>query len=311
MFSELPKLFDRNFAIAFFLPAALFVLASVGIMDGFGRLPQTLPKFRDEALTATTLAGVASWFGGGVLLVLNYEIYRLLEGYGPFNPFGLLKPFALRRYRRQARTLKALNAASSSYGNESPAELEHERQLVMKELASKYPPTEELVLPTAFGNTIRAFEAYTFQMYGLDAIPGWTRLQAVIPKDYRQLVDDAKALTDFWVNLSVLGFLLMLEYVSFVVATGRVVMTWIPLLAVGLVVIASNRSRESAAAWGDTVKGAFDVFLPELRKKLSFAQPSDIKAERLLWTRFSQALAYREPRIMPERSQASTDSTKN
>jgi hypothetical protein len=58
-----------------------------------------------------------------------------------------------------------------------------------------------LTLPTRFGNAIRSFEVYSRIIYGLEAIDGWPRLLAVIPADYRQAIDDAKAQVDFWVNI--------------------------------------------------------------------------------------------------------------
>jgi hypothetical protein len=39
MFSELPKLFDRNFAIAYFLPVSLFLAASTWLLKVMGINP--------------------------------------------------------------------------------------------------------------------------------------------------------------------------------------------------------------------------------------------------------------------------------
>ena len=77
----------------------------------------------------------------------------------------------------------------------------------------QFPDEEAWLLPTSFGNTIRAFEVYPRVMYGLDAIPGWLRILAVIPKDYRESVDNAKAQVDFWLNLWFLSILMIFEYV--------------------------------------------------------------------------------------------------
>src|SRR5712692_4078105 len=88
-------------------------------------------------------------------------------------------------------------------------------------LAERFPPEEDQLLPTAFGNTIKAFETYPDVMYGFDAIEGWTRLLAVIPKDYRELIETTKAETDFWVNLWFISLLILCECVGATFYTGE------------------------------------------------------------------------------------------
>ncbi|HEY9663682.1 MAG TPA: hypothetical protein V6C65_34975, partial [Allocoleopsis sp.] len=164
-------------------------------------------------------------------------------------------------------------------------------------------PTKDLLLPTAFGNTIRAFEIYPPQMYGLDAIEGWNRLLAVIPKDYRELIDATKAQTDFWLNLGLLSLLALLEYICISIYKHELKALWIPLGILTVNLIAYSRATAAAAEWGAFVKGAFDIFLPELYKKLSFAHPNDRGQERDILMSFSQAFLYRLPEMMPPRAQ--------
>jgi hypothetical protein len=120
-------------------------------------------------------------------------------------------------------------------------------------------------------------------MYGMDAISGWNRLLAVIPKDYRQLIDSSKAQTDFWVNLWVLSWLIIGEYlVLFLLSIGlgnsnidNFQTIWVPIVGLFIAAIASWRARRAAVEWGDMVKASFDIFLPELGIKLRFAPPAN------------------------------------
>ncbi len=59
MFSELPKIFDRNYAIGYFLPVAVFLVVSLGLIKGYGLLPQLLPldQRKDLLLGTTVLKG--------------------------------------------------------------------------------------------------------------------------------------------------------------------------------------------------------------------------------------------------------------
>lgn len=287
MFSELPSIFDRNFVISFFLPALIFISVSLGLVYGFGYSLQ-FPA-ADSPLQATTLIGAASLLGGIILLVLNYEIYRILEGY-PIQSFTISTAIEKRRFNKAQKELQSLKEERSLYqsGEEMPRKLTSWRPKLMSRTVRRFPDREDLVLPTSFGNIIRAFEVYSRVVYGLDAIPGWERLQAVIPKEYQSVISEAKSVTDFWVNIFVSSWIFVLEYFVLALYSGRVVKLWVPILSIGISILSYSRAKGAAANWGETVKGAFDVFLPALRKKLEFPFPANISEERELWTKFSR-----------------------
>jgi hypothetical protein len=148
-------------------------------------------------------------------------------------------------------------------------------------------------------------------MYGLDSAGGWNRVLGVIPNEYRAQIDNAKANTDFWVNLWFLSFAVLVEYVSFtifalfrpgtsfnflfgdLISAGTI---WIPAIALLTIILANVRARSAAMEWGDLVKSAFDIFLPDLRKQLGLRTPSTMGEDRDLWATFSRALIYGDPR---------------
>jgi hypothetical protein len=169
-------------------------------------------------------------------------------------------------------------------------------------LVERFPEDKADVLPTAFGNTIRAFEVYPKVMYGIDAIPGWLRLQTVIPKDYRALIDEAKALTDFWVNLWIGSYLIIFIWIVLVVLQREFKMVWLPPVIVVLAYLISKRARSAAVGWGELVKAAFDVFLPRLRSKLEHPDQTDSSQAHSQWESFSQAMIYRVPESLPNRT---------
>lgn len=302
MFGELPKLFDRNFAVGFFLPMAVFITASGLILGQYGFAPQVVNLFGMNLLVGTTTLGLVSWVGGIVLLAINRDLYRLMEGYGKYNPIQLFAPFQKNRYRKMKAELKTLDdefKKCKAETSEFPARSRTRRNKLLKQLVDDFPKEEEHLLPTPFGNILRAFENYPLVMYGLESIGGWERLLAVIPKDYLELVDAAKAQVDFWLNLGLAFLLLLGEYAGLAFIFGHPINWWIVLLLILLGTIAPLRADSSAREWGLYVKAAFDMFLPKMREALGVVPPEDRAQEFAQWYTFSQATIFRKPKLLP------------
>ncbi|MBI5294748.1 MAG: hypothetical protein HY869_04675 [Chloroflexi bacterium] len=303
MFGELPKLFDRNFAVGFFLPVAIFITLSGVILGQYGFAPNMVSYLSTDLLVGTTVLGLLSWVGGIVLLAINRDLYRLMEGYGTFNPVKLFGWFEKRRYIKSIAEREKLDdeyRECSDAKKEFPTKSRTRRNKLMRQLAEEFPDKEEYLLPTPFGNVLRSFETYSREMYGLEAIDGWSRLLAVIPKEYIELMDGAKSQVDFWVNLGVVFILLQIEYVGLVYSFGGQLNWWIVLLFIALGAIAPLRATSSAREWGDYVKSAFDMFAPKMRETLGFETPKNREAEEKQWKNFSQAIIYRRPDLLPE-----------
>src|SRR5436305_11527999 len=103
MFGELPKLFDRDFAIAYFLPSAAFTAVTYWIVLKFN-LAHVFFAFSPESFLKDIASfGLVSLFGGIVLLIANRGILRLLEGYWPFGLDQRLNWIERRRFRKLQR----------------------------------------------------------------------------------------------------------------------------------------------------------------------------------------------------------------
>jgi hypothetical protein len=317
LFGQLPKLFDRNFAIGYFLPVTAFVVTSYGLLSGLGLASDLIPVLTENnALVNTTIIVIASWFFAVFLLVLNRPLYMMKEGYWvpPWIPdrwqggkrrYSHLKDkdeVLADKIGKEKRRLKACGEVES----DRLTHLRIERIPIALKLAEEF-PDEAYLLPTRFGNIIRSFESYSRLVYGIDDIPGWSRLLAVIPKDYRDLVDGAKAQADFWLNMWFVGLLVILEYIVAVIGLSSfgnqqqdlrdLVWSWtIPYLigSILIVVLASWQSGRAAIVWGDYVRASYDVFLPELGKKLGFPSVARDK-QKALWVLFSNVILYKPP----------------
>jgi hypothetical protein len=322
MFGQLPKLFDRNFAIGYFLPVAAFVIVGYELLAGFGLTSDLFPLLaQNNALVNTSIIAVASWFLAAFLLVLNRPLYMLKEGYwvpswipdqwqGGKRYYSRLKGEE-ERLKGEEEDLamkvdeeKLRLEEQDEQGSDYLTELRIRRSEAARKLGEEF-PDEDFLLPTRFGNIIRSFESYSRLVYGLEDIEGWSRLIAVIPKDYRDLIDGAKAQVDFWLNLWFLSLLITTEYVVVVVGLTlwgdsrqglvELVWSWTLLYLVASIILAifsSWQSGRAAVIWGDYVKASYDVFVPELGRKLGF--PSVTREEQIpLWVLFSQVIIYR------------------
>jgi hypothetical protein len=304
MFSELPKLFDRNFAMAFFMPVAIFIALSIAMLNNNQLTQNILPDLEVDLLIGATFLGLVSWLGGIFLLVTNRDIYRLVEGYGKFNPALLVGWLQKRKYEKLIETLDELDNEFIELGEEFPSESRMKRDAIMKELSDQFPDQKKWLLPTAFGNTLRAFEVYPRVMYGIESIDGWSRLIAVIPEDFRILIDNAKAQVDFWVNIGVVGLLLFVEYLSIAYYVKSVNSLWILIIILLMILIAPWRARRVAVEWGDMVKAAFDIYRFKLIAALGIDEPRNRDEEREIWTKYSQAVIYRLPDELPDLKKA-------
>lgn len=226
--SNLPGLTNRNFALGYFLPSVLFCLILLTIVSLFHVLPEPLTfDFADEPMNVLTKLARLILFSllvGTLLLATNRKLLRFMEGY-ELRAYGRVVLIRLlerekKHYSQKTNRLSELDSTYPSYSDSKEPvrqEQKSERNELLIYLAERFPDDKRWLLPTSFGNTIRAFEVYSRIMYGIDAVSGWERLLAVIPEDYRLLIDNAKAQVDLWANLWILNLLLIIGYFSTVI----------------------------------------------------------------------------------------------
>jgi hypothetical protein len=185
-------------------------------------------------------------------------------------------------------------------GEKIHPDFKSQRSSLIGNRVRRFPDEEQWILPTAFGNTIRAFEVYPRVMYGVEAISWWSRLLAIMPDEFRVLIDDAKAQVDFWLNLGIIALGLMIEYIGLATITGNIEVPWIIIIIVALALFAQYRARRSTVEWGNLVMAAFDIYRFPLLDAMGLERPTSRKSERILWTKLSQAITYEDPSVLPK-----------
>lgn len=166
-----------------------------------------------------------------------------------------------------------------------------------------YPDEKKWVLPGPFGNRMRAVEVYARVVYGLDTVPVWPRLQALLPCDFRDLLNAAKAQLDFSVNLAAAGILTATVYAAACACFLRFP-TWHPFgAAVVVLLIGYALAVQSVKTYGLYVRGAFDLYRGALADQLGLAMPDSSAKERAMWKLVSRMMIYRSPARFDELSE--------
>lgn len=295
MLSSVSKLADKAFVMGFFLPALLAVYAALKILHCAPWFTALCDVKQENPFENLTYVALAVWVLAVLLLTLNYFVYRFLEGYVfPISSLKFLKRWHVRRYRR----LLAKRDRLSDRGEED------ESSVLAFDLLNTYPQEESDILPTLFGNRIRSFELYPWDVYRADGVIVWLRLQSVIPGSFQQTIADARAQVDFFINIWLLS-LVMVIGAAIKLLTER---AWDPAafdadhvmlvvtiaVAVGVMAIAYWLSIGRIVAWGDTVKTAFDCYLPALASQLGYEPPATESERRAFWDDLSGVFIFRE-----------------
>jgi hypothetical protein len=320
MLGSLPKLFDKNFVIGFYLPTLLALIAtawafpSLAVLDPIRSLATSERKLGD-----ITYIAVIVWVIAVLLMSVNNVQYRVLEGYlPPVSWLFLLRWWNRRRFRKLANQYDQLTCEWAQSGNAFAQEKRDRATKLRGRLVTSYPRDDKEILPTRFGNTIRAFELYPLQAYGADSIPIWPRLASVISKEFAGFLDDARAQVDCFVTSTTLA-----SFIAFASIAASIYDTdWlrlppsgsqalhgmytffrpggprhIAIAAAALVVaaLAYRRATARALAWGTLVKSAFDCYLPALIKQLGYTLPGDDAERREFWGELNALLLYERP----------------
>jgi hypothetical protein len=295
--SKIPDLLGRNFAIGFIVPVFVLFGFLWLCFNSFNKLPKWL-RFNpaDSFFDAALVVGVV-WISALTLLGLNRLIVRTLEGY-TFKYTGLydrLKSWQQSRFIKRAAPslhLQRMIDEARSKGTTEPGQPDdHAERLRLA--VEQFPHSEGAILPTSFGNRYRAIETYPLVVYGLDAIPAWGRLIAVMPEEFKEAIQGTKAQLDFSVNLLFVGVVSALIYFSLAVATISLGSWWLFLLYLATIALGYVLAVSSLGSYGQFVKSAFDLYRKDLADSLGLDLPRSSVHEREMWRDVSRMMIYR------------------
>jgi hypothetical protein len=317
--------------VAAFVPSLAFVTAAMLIFGPIipptilTRLQNTLSPLGQLGLSLLLFATLI----GFTLSRLNTFIYKVFEGYfltwripriGRYNEEMANK--LKREIEEQQKNIDKLRE------NDAEAlqleKLENDLYRLRVRYQIDFPFVEGPILPTRFGNILRAAEVYSNDRYGIDGVVVWPRLAYVIPDKYYEKIEDSNNGLAFLVNCSLLTLLLALLclvaclyqcLVLFFVIQGRQALFYfIPIdfrfwdfyqqraflyFIVGIVLALGaygfyRATLPIVAEYGNLVRSAFDLFRHDLLKQLKLEMPKNSIRERDIWRQVSEFMAIGE-----------------
>ncbi|MGC8947680.1 MAG: hypothetical protein ACP5N6_16230, partial [Anaerolineae bacterium] len=219
--------------------------------------PQNLAA-RWEELTALPVVTQSALLIGALLILaasdrlggaFSLPVLRFLEGYWP-GPLRRLA--AWKANRRRARVQKSRyrwNELMQKREN-APLTWQEARKLARLEGERRYTPRDlNDVMPTRFGDVLRAAETRPRQRYGLDPVLLWPHLWLSLPDNARQDLTAARATLDRLAEAWLWGLLFTL---------WSIVWPWAWVIALAWMWLVYELLVQAARPFADLILAAFD-----------------------------------------------------
>lgn len=282
---DLGGIFDRYFLAGFFLP--VFATLAIGsTLTGHSLIPHARSGL--AVLGPVALLMLLALLGGLALLGLRRPVIRLFEGYpleswrDRFARDSRLPDWArLSRYVTLIYTWRVRGQRkrrNELLGDNNPQ--------VRRELDRRFGTKRLELLPTRFGNILRAFEYHADSRWGLSGLTAWPRIAVLLTDRERDYHLDAETNVMFFLNLCFLWLLAS----PVVVALGH------PLGAAGLLLAWAcyRLTLVAAIAWGVEVRASVDLHRLELYQRLGVRLPTSFSDERRIAASVSRCLEFGE-----------------
>lgn len=307
--------------VAGFIPAIAFVTLTLFAFDPI--LPQAIHRRLGDIFNPLSQSGLVmlifSIVLGFTLTVLNNFLLKIFEGYIFLDHFPFLKKAELNRERKLRQKIIIINRKLDEYRNADKMEHPRAKRLLQHlstlqvQHSQAFPGLKSEIMPTPFGNFLKASEYYPMDRYHIDSVPLWPRLMHAIDPIYNLKIQETRNQLSFVVNCSFLA--LSFGVLSFVAAgyqwllgelykQGQAELTYfIPInltqkvydqrtliylflggLAVFLSIVFYRASLVSVAEFGDMIRSAYDLFRFDLLQKLHLDLPANSKMERNQWS---------------------------
>jgi hypothetical protein len=303
--SDVTGVLSRYFVVGFFLPAYISLVA-LWLSASQGFLPNTLERHAEG--TQLVILGAVGLIAALLLSGLSHPITRLLEGYPLIALRGraglkLLPRLAIRLQRRSFDRLLRCR--------DDPGRAPADRARAAWRLDQWFPGDPEKLLPTRFGNAMRAFEQHSNRRWGLDGVTIWPRIEVLIGSDERERHVDARIDLYVFVNAAVgagvVGSCLVVDMA--VNAPVSATLWWLYVIPFVFAYVLYRAAIGPAVRWGDAVRASIDMHRLELYEKLGVRAPTSFSDERELAVRINKALLYGHPLLPDNLWRPATDSS--
>jgi hypothetical protein len=305
-----------NFLVSAMIPSLGLVIASIFVFDP---ILQVSSAFQiDDGIfplfDMSILVIVPTVLIGYTLTALNTFILKFFEGYVFFHRFpSMRRSEAIKANKlitereNLKRNIKFLEEKKNRSEDEelSLNVLKTAYYTTVATYDQLYPPANAEIMPTQFGNILKASEAYSGTRYGMDAVQFWPRLWHVIPPSYQQTIVEARNELSFLVNMSTLSVMfymlciLAILYNAPIPGTnpdwGLVLDNSIRYIIAGTFSFLANRFFNKAAIFsvgdfGVMIRSAYDLFRLDLLEQFRLKQPKNSVEEFQVWQNLGELI---------------------
>lgn len=313
-----------NFIVSAMIPSLALVIVSILVFDPILHVALAFndPQASYQLVTFSLIVFTSTVIIGFTLTALNTFILKVFEGY--------VSPFPIRFLHNITRHMHVRNAAKIAKQRDElkkeirrlqkqmqlnvsePAnfeDLQDQYYKVVADYSLNYPDNISDILPTRFGNTLKAAENYAGERYGFDGVLMWPRLMHVVPSEYKSSIDAVRNELSFLVNMSLLSAVFSLfciiavfqtmwatnmvtggaaEFATFLTKGG----SYLIAAAIGFISCGFfyNASLFSVGSFGLVIRSTVDLFRLDLMKKLGLTRPKDTFDEFKKWQHLNELI---------------------
>jgi hypothetical protein len=315
----------NNFLVSAMVPSLALVVACLFIFNPILHTVDTFRKLEEtpQLIGFGLLLFLLTVLIGFTLTALNTYILKIFEGYVTFPPLRFLYQKSLRIHQHKACDLmthrdnlekeywhlKKYSGENNPSLDERLAIVRDKHYQIAKDYDEWYPAHIDDILPTSFGNTLRAAEDHAMQRYGFDGVTFWPRLVQVIPDGYKATIDNTRNELSFLVNMSILSVTFSLlcilaifhaMWTTSVISSDALVFSTFAVFTIRYLVAAAfgmiscgifyRASIISLGSFALTIRSSFDLFRLDLLRKLEVVHPTDFEEECKTWTNINELI---------------------
>lgn len=262
----------RRVMAVHFVPCVLFVacvyaLVRSGSFSGPAHWNAVVPTDPSGAAGALLVIGSAAVVLGMLLYPFQVRAVRVLEGYWDRWPATAGLAGVLMEVQRRRRQALAERADTGAQGDSNARRVAAD---AYRRMAAGAP--EDVLLPTALGNALRAGELSAGERYGLTTLSSWPRILMQITDRLSEVLHSARTALDASVNLcwSFLASAAVAAPALYDEPGAR----WLPLAAVVAAVIAYKGAVTAAQAYSGLMHVVYDLHRFDLLEALHHPLPT-------------------------------------
>ncbi len=294
LWKQLSKSFGPQWLLFSFMPS--FVFWFLAFLEWGLVHPQFLHLLEKPPTHLITSFSIDVILTAWVLSLLSKPTLMLFEGY--LLP-KKLKELLLKRMIRKFNELhKEMETLRNRLKTEI-ADLSETERLVLTErfhqldavLIYHFPSRVEKLMPTMFGNIMRAAEDYARKRYGLDPIVLWEHLFMKLPSETKSLLSTNFNETMLMLRMCILVAILAVEWIVLTIDKTVFLGEWLALVEgvvgsaalIGVSYMFYKISLVSLANFAKTLRATFDIHRHELLRSFGFEPPKSVEEERKIW----------------------------